>query len=496
MGSGPGAAPPRSGPPASLVEPPAPAPEGWLRLGSGFGVPAAWTAFCIAILPFLIYIVLYIPWSMPWQGQTAATGPEPAIACWSADPHTGACLDSWPSGHTGQTLWDLTVAMYGYHNDLRAAHPASSPWWAWPLDLKPVWFDSGGDVPGMFSWIHDGGNPALWWMAIVGVAFISWQAFKRRNLGLGLVAMAFFWQWLSWSRIDRAAFQYHFYTALPFFLLALAYFLAELWHGPSRRTWLLARVAGASALLTPGLLWLLKPELCGLARVDTTEYYQNAVCGTGTGDVVITTRVFLIAVVLMAALAAMALALWRLERSRHEGRTNGGRMLPIMVPAGIGFALIQWLGAAGPGGVLIRASLPADSLTFIPVTLGVAGSYFALTARNPRRFVLGACAIAVAVFAFMYPDLSALWLPSTIQGIYAVTSPTWMYGFEFATNLQASPAVKVISAGSVVATLAALLVAGTAAWAAGERRLTVGRRRAGLSGPADSPEAAPPESDT
>jgi hypothetical protein len=171
-------------------------------------------------------------------------------------------------------------------------------------------------------------------------------------------------------------------------------------------------------------------------------------------------------------------------------------MLPIMVPAGIGFALIQWLGAAGPGGVLIRASLPADSLTFIPVTLGVAGSYFALTARNPRRFVLGACAIAVAVFAFMYPDLSALWLPSTIQGIYAVTSPTWMYGFEFATNLQASPAVKVISAGSVVATLAALLVAGTAAWAAGERRLTVGRRRAGLSGPADSPEAAPPESDT
>ena len=43
-------------------------------------------------------------------------------------------------GHTGQTLLDLTGQMYGYHNGLTAAHPASSPWWAWPLNLKPVWF--------------------------------------------------------------------------------------------------------------------------------------------------------------------------------------------------------------------------------------------------------------------------------------------------------------------------------------------------------------------
>ena len=33
------------------------------------------------------------------------------------------------------------------------------------------------------------------------------------------------------ARIDRAAFQYHYYTALPFVVLALAYFIAEIWHG-------------------------------------------------------------------------------------------------------------------------------------------------------------------------------------------------------------------------------------------------------------------------
>jgi hypothetical protein len=480
VGLGPLAVAPRPDSPAAFAERPSPAPEGWLRLGSGFGVPAAWTAFCIAVLPFLVYIVLYIPWSMPWQQQTAATGPEPAIACWSADAQSGACLDAWPAGHTGQTLWDLTIAMYNYHDTLRLPHQASSPWWAWPLDLKPVWFASGSDVPGMFSWIHDGGNPALWWMAIAGMAFISWQAFKRRNLGLALIAVAFFWQWLSWSRIDRAAFQYHFYTALPFFLLGLAYLLAEVWHGPSRRTWLLARVAGAAALLTPGVLWLLKPGLCGLARVDTTEYFGSTVCGTATGDVVITTRVFLIAAVLVAALLALALLLWRSERRQAQGFEDRGRLVAPFVPTGIAVVLIWWLGIAAPNDVLIHEALPSDSLTFLPVTVGVLGSYFALTARNPRRFVLGVCAIATLVFAFMYPDLSALWLPNTIQGIYSVTSPTWMYGFQFATNQQVSATVKIVSLDTLTAVAAAVLLAGIAAWVGWERREVVGWRRFGL----------------
>ena len=46
----------------------------------------------------------------------------------------------FPAGHTGQTLVELTAQMYGYHNGLTSPHPASSPWWAWPFDLKPVWF--------------------------------------------------------------------------------------------------------------------------------------------------------------------------------------------------------------------------------------------------------------------------------------------------------------------------------------------------------------------
>ena len=494
VGIGPLAAPPAAGSLAELAGPPSPAPDGWLRLGSAFGLPAAWTVVCLAVLPLVVYVVMYIPWAMPWQGQTAATGSLPVIACWHVSPTTRLCDDAWPADHTGQTLWDLTNAMYTYHDTLRASHPASSPWWAWPLDLKPVWFDSGGDVPGMFAWIHDSGNPVLWWMSIFGIGFVSWQALRRRNLGLGLIAMAFFWQWLSWARIDRATFQYHFYTSLPFFLMALAYFLAELWHGPSRRTWLLARVAGAAALLIPGALWLLKPELCGLARVDVSGYYQSTVCGAGTGDVIVTARIFLIVVVLLASLVALGLLLWRLERHSAEGREDRTWLAQLLVPVAISFGLIWWLGEAGPAGILFRASLPSDTLALFPVIFGVVFSAIAITAKNPRRFVLGVCAAAAIAFAYMYPDLSALWMPARIQGIYSVLSPTWMYGFFFATNLQDSSTVKIVSAESAGAVIAALFVAGVAAWAAWERRVVVGWGRAAKRGAEtdDPPEPTEP----
>jgi hypothetical protein len=53
--------------------------------------------------------------------------------------------------------------------------------------------------------------------------------------------------------------------------MALAYFLAELWHGPSRRTWMLARVAAAIAIIGPPLLWLMRLPLCGVARTESVN---------------------------------------------------------------------------------------------------------------------------------------------------------------------------------------------------------------------------------
>ena len=53
-------------------------------------------------------------------------------------------------------------------------HPASSPWWAWPLDLKPVWFEQSGYAGGTTAVIYDTGNiilsgsPSRPWRGLAG----------------------------------------------------------------------------------------------------------------------------------------------------------------------------------------------------------------------------------------------------------------------------------------------------------------------------------------
>jgi hypothetical protein len=479
------AKPPASGDPAALAGPPDPAPTGWLRLGSGYGLPAAWMAACLLVLPIVVYVALYLPWAMPWQPQTAATGPLPAIACWHTDTATGTCDSAFPAGHTGQNLYELTFGpygMYAYHNDLRASHAASSPWWAWPMDLKPVWFENANYAGGDATMIYDGGNPAVWWLAIFGMAFICWQAFKRRSLGLTLIAVAFFWQWLSWSRIDRASFQYHFYTALPFFLASAAYFMAELWHGPSRRTWLLARFAAAAALVFPAAVWLLKYPLCSLARVSTSDYFGNTICGSGTGDARIEMRMLLIGIVLVGALTALVLVLWRLERRQRAGVDDSSWIGQLLAPVLIAGVLLWWLGQNGPRDIVFDAPLPPDLISLVMLALGVLLAAICITARNPRRFVLGACAVAIMAFVTLYPNLSALPMPNAIVSLYNGFLPTWFYGFQFSDNLQQAQVISLLNPYSEGLALLVLVVAGFVGWAAWEHRVVVGFRRAKAEG--------------
>ena len=171
--------------------------------------------------------------------------------------------------------------MYGYHNGLTSPHPASSPWWAWPMDLKPVWFYQEGLAAGTAAAIYDAGNLVIWLMGIPALLFVSVMAFRRRSLALALIAVGFAAQWIPWARIDRAAFQYHYYTALPFVVAALAYFVAELWHGASAMTWRLARLAGAAVIMFPAVLWIFSRPLCAVVGVESVN---PGLAGLSGGD--------------------------------------------------------------------------------------------------------------------------------------------------------------------------------------------------------------------
>jgi hypothetical protein len=283
---------------------------------------------------------------------------------------------------------------------------------------------------------------------------------------------------------------------LPFFLTALAYFLAELWHGPSRRTWLLARFAAAAALVFPAAVWLLKYPLCGLARVSTSDYFGNTICGSGTGDIRVETRMLLIGIVLIGALTALALVLWRLERRQSAGIQDSSWIGQLLAPVIVSGVLLWWLGQNGPRDVVFDAAAPPDLISLVMLVLGVLLAAICITARNPRRFVLGTCAVAIMAFVTLYPNLSALPMPNSIVSLYNGFLPTWFYGFQFSDNLQQAAVVPLLSPLSEMLALLVLIVAGFVGWAAWERRVVIGFRRskaeaggaAGVIGAAGTPE--------
>ena len=405
-----------------------PAPEGWLRFGEGIGLSTLWWAIGLIAIPVAVYIVLYIPWAMVENHVIFPAG-SPGFP------------NGWPPGHTGQTLWDLTGQMYQYHNGLSSAHPASSPWWAWPLNLKPVWFYQDSFSGSTTGAIYDAGTMAIWWLSIPAMLFISYQAFKRRSLALALVLVGFLAQWVSWARIDRAAFQYHYYSSLPFLIIALAYLVAEVWHGASRRTWLLVRASAALAVMGPAVLWLLRLPICGIAQAqlgwqENGSSGASLACSGNPGNLVVTPAVGALVLILLVGGGILVWQLVGLSRPRADGRPATVRDAQGILVTGIiivALAILTRLLPASDPLFSINGLSPEPIALIALLPLGLLASQI-VTARDARRFVGGLIAAIAINFVVLYPNIAALPMPSTLGQWYQGVLPTYLYAFQFGVN--------------------------------------------------------------
>jgi predicted membrane-bound dolichyl-phosphate-mannose-protein mannosyltransferase len=169
-----------------------------------------------AVIPAAIYLASYLPW---FGGSTIPYG-------WS--------------------FTELTQQMYWYHSSLSAPHPAGSPWWSWPLVLKPVYWYFGASTGGDNAYIYDAGNVVLFWAGLVAFCWCAVAAVRARSVPLAFVVFAGLVQYVAWIPIGRVLFFYHFFTSLPFYLLALAAGLGYLWE-TGRARWVVAYLAMAVA---------------------------------------------------------------------------------------------------------------------------------------------------------------------------------------------------------------------------------------------------------
>ena len=438
-----------------------PAPEGWLRIGSGLGLPTLYWAFCLVGIPLVVYILLYIPWAMI-EGHVIFAAGTPGFA------------NGFPAGHTGQTLLELTAQMYNYHNDLTSAHPASSPWWAWPLNLKPVWFYQGSFANDFGGAIYDAGTMAIWWLSIPAMAFVAYQGYRRRSLALALIVIGFLAQWISWARIDRAAFQYHYYTSLPFLIMALAYFVAEVWHGASKRTWLLARVAAGIAVMGPAILWLFRLPLCRIASVEEVAKGSSA-CNGNPGNLVITPAVAALVVILLVGGGILIWQLINLSRPRADGRAAGLRDAQGVLITGVivvALAILTRLLSSTDPLFSVNGLAPEPLALLAMVPLGLLAVQI-VTARDARRFVGGLLAAIGLNFIVLYPNISGLPLPGSIVPWYQGVLPTYLYMFQFGVNTVPRGATSFSDPKFPVLVVALLLVVGGVAYSAWSWRLAL-----------------------
>jgi dolichyl-phosphate-mannose-protein mannosyltransferase len=152
------------------------------------------------VIPVIIYLLSYIPFMMV-PGE----------------------------GHGLKNVISYQQHMFNYHNNLVATHPFSSPWWSWPLVLKPIWYYGGSELAqGKASSIVAFGNPAIWWGGVVAALSAAVIAWKKRDRRMLVVYTAMLFQYLPWVFVNRLVFIYHFFSTIPFMILTIVYMIRHL----------------------------------------------------------------------------------------------------------------------------------------------------------------------------------------------------------------------------------------------------------------------------
>ena len=147
---------------------------------------------------------------------------------------------SFAGSVTLRRVIDAAVGMYRYHSTpgLGMDHQFNSPWYEWPLSIRPIFFSRDlYEPPGYASSILSFGNPAVWWVglpALLIVCFLFIRQIIVRNkpvcsatadspwdVRIPVILICFFAQFLPWMLVPRGTYIYHYFASVPFVILCI-----------------------------------------------------------------------------------------------------------------------------------------------------------------------------------------------------------------------------------------------------------------------------------
>lgn len=126
-----------------------------------------------------------------------------------------------PSIGTLKGFVALQQKMYRYHSQLDATHPFSSPWYLWPLGIKPLWYYDGKVAAGKVSSITLHSNPFIWWTGIVAMLYTFLRAITDRSKSYVFLTVAILAAYIPYIGVPRIMFIYHYFPIVPMMILAI-----------------------------------------------------------------------------------------------------------------------------------------------------------------------------------------------------------------------------------------------------------------------------------
>lgn len=131
--------------------------------------------------------------------------------------------------------WGGISDLFSYYHDViwyeqsvaSATHPYASPWWSWPLMLRPVAYWQNFPKTGDVSTIWGGGNPILWWGALTAMTITAVKALERPSLARSFLVIGYLGYIVIWIWIGRTLFLYHYMGSVYLGYIALAAVLTE-----------------------------------------------------------------------------------------------------------------------------------------------------------------------------------------------------------------------------------------------------------------------------
>ena len=184
-----------------------------------------------------------------------------------------------PTGKvTLMRVLDAQQRMLDYHATpgLGMDHPFQSPWWQWPLILKPIWYVQDSFEPaGIASTIMCLGNPVVFYGGAIAMAALlvvsALRIFRfrgglrfqqeRGSMVLPIMVIGFLAQYLPWVLVPRSMYFYHYFASVPFIILATVWAASYL---PESKPRLTKGVLGIYVLLAAVFFILFYPYASGM----------------------------------------------------------------------------------------------------------------------------------------------------------------------------------------------------------------------------------------